>query len=274
MRRETPYAVVGGICGVVYEYCWYLRGLEQWFMDMLTQPEFCEALLDCTLRFWLDWCRGFLDEVGDQIDVVMIGDDLAGQKGPLFQPDFYRRIVKPRQKQLAQYIRSRTKAKIWYHTCGACTEYIPDLLDNGIDILNPVQISAAGMDPAGLKARFGDRLVFWGGAIDTQHVLPRATPETVREEVRRNLEALEARRRLRLQQRPQHPGRRPGGEHRRPVRRRLRVRVLCLRRRCNPVPAEQHFAFVTCQVGARGRSRPRRPRAGPSAAPPFPGPVS
>ena len=188
LRRETPYAVVSGIAGVVYEICWYLRGLEQWFLDMLTEPEFCEALLDCTLRFWLDWCRAFFDEVGDLVDVVMIGDDLAGQTGPLFRPDFYRRVVKPRQKRLVEYIRSRTAAKIWYHTCGACTEFIPDLLDNGIDILNPVQISAAGMEPAALKGRFGDRLVFWGGAIDTQHVLPFAAPEEIRREVRRNLE--------------------------------------------------------------------------------------
>ncbi len=187
LRRETPYAIVSGIGGVVYEICWYMRGLEQWFMDMVQQPEFCEALLDRTLKFWLDFYRGFLDEVGDLVDVIMIGDDLTGQKGPLFRPDFYRRVVKPRQKQLVQYIRSRTQAKIWYHTCGSCMEYIPDLLDNGIDVLNPVQISAANMDPALLKSRFGERLSFWGGAIDAQHVLPVASPETIREHVRRNL---------------------------------------------------------------------------------------
>jgi uroporphyrinogen decarboxylase len=188
IRRHTPYALVSGISGVVYEICWYLRGLETWFMDMLTQPEFCEALIDQTLKFWMDWFRVFLDEVGDLVDVIMIGDDLAAQKGPLFRPEFYRSIVKPRHKQLVQYIRSRTGAKIWYHTCGACTEYLPDLLDNGIDILNPVQISACGMEPDGLKARFGKRLVFWGGAIDAQHVLPRASAQAVREEVRKNLE--------------------------------------------------------------------------------------
>jgi uroporphyrinogen decarboxylase len=188
LRNETPYAVVSGISGVVYEICWYLRGLEQWFVDTTTQPEFCEALLDATLRFWSDWFRLFLDEVGDLVDVIMIGDDIAGQSGPLFRPDFYRRIVKPRHKQLVQYIRSRTEAKIWYHTCGSCAEFIPDLLDNGIHALNPVQISAAGMDPATLKRDFGDRVIFWGGAIDAQHVLPVATPEVVREHVRRNLE--------------------------------------------------------------------------------------
>lgn len=188
LKKETPYAVVSGIAGVVYEYCWYMRGLEQWFMDMLSQPEFCAALLDQTLKFWVDWFRGFFDEVGDLVDVIMIGDDLTGQTGPLFRPDFYRRVVKPRQKQLVQHIRSRTSAKIWYHTCGACMCYLPDLIDNGIHIINPVQIGAKDMSPAELKAKFGKQLVFWGGAIDAQHVLPTASPEVVHEHVRRNLE--------------------------------------------------------------------------------------
>jgi uroporphyrinogen decarboxylase len=189
LRQETPYAVVSGISGVVYEICWYMRGLEQWFMDMLERPEFCEAMLDRTLRFWLDWFQVFLDEVGDVVDVIMIGDDLAGQGGPLFRPDFYRQVVQPRHRQLVQFIKSRTSAKVWYHTCGACRDFIPDLLENGIDALNPVQISAAQMDPEQLKTEFGDRLVFWGGAIDAQHVLPHADPDTVREHVRKNLQA-------------------------------------------------------------------------------------
>ena len=189
LRNETPYAVISGISGVVYEICWYMRGLENLFIDMMTQPQVLEAIIDRTLGFWLDWFRLFLDEAADVVDVIMIGDDLAGQNGPLFAPRLYRQIIKPRQKRLVQYIRSRTKAKIWYHTCGSVLEYLPDLLDNGIDILNPVQISAKGMDPARLKAEFGDRLVFWGGGIDAQHVLPRASPREVREHVRRNLEA-------------------------------------------------------------------------------------
>ena len=190
IRNGTPYPVISGISGVVYEICWYMRGLENLFIDMMDQPQVLEAIIDRTLEFWLGWFRLFLDEVGDVVDVIMIGDDLAGQDGPLYPPRIYRSIVKPRQKRLVQYIRSRTKAKIWYHTCGSCTTYIPDLIDNGIDILNPVQVSAKDMDPARLKAEFGDRLVFWGGAIDTQHVLPTATPEEVREHVRRNVEAL------------------------------------------------------------------------------------
>ena len=188
LRRQTPYALSTGIGGVVYETCWYLRGLERWFLDMIENPAFCEALLDRMLAFWLGYYTEFLKEIGDLVDVVMIGDDLGGQSGPLFSPDFYRRIVKPRQKRLVRHIKGLTPAKIWYHTCGSVRRLIPDLLDNGIDILNPVQISAADMDPRNLKAEFGDRLVFWGGAIDTQRVLPFVGPAEVQEHVRRNLE--------------------------------------------------------------------------------------
>ena len=189
LRNNTPYAVVSRISGVVYETCWYMRGLEQWFCDMIAQPEFCQALIDRILEFWMDWFSMFLDDVGDVVDVIMIGDDLAGQTGPLFSPEFYKTVVKPRHKTLVQYIRSRTTAKIWYHTCGACRAHIPDLLDNGIDILNPVQISADNMVPEELKRDFGDKVVFWGGAIDTQHVLPTATPEEVAKQVRRSIGA-------------------------------------------------------------------------------------
>ena len=186
---ETPYAVVSGISGVVYEICWYLRGLEQWFMDMLTQPEFCEALLDQTLQFWLDWFRLFLDEVGDLVDVIMIGDDLAGQNGPLFRPDFYRRVVKPRQKRLVA---------------------VHPLADDGEDLVShlrrvrrvhprparqrrrhpqPGADQRGGHGPGGAEGAIRrPDWSFWGGAIDAQHVLPSASPEEVREHVRRNLE--------------------------------------------------------------------------------------
>ncbi len=189
IQQTTPYAVSTGIGGVVYEICWYMRGLERWFMDMMENPSLCEALLDKTLKFWLDYYTGFMKEIGDIIDVVMIGDDLAGQNGPLFPPEIYRSVVKPRQKKLVQHIKCLTKSKIWYHTCGAVVEYIPDLIDNGIDILNPVQITAKDMVPGVLKKRFGEALVFWGGGIDSQHVLPFATPDKVKSDVRNNLEA-------------------------------------------------------------------------------------
>ena len=190
LSQNRSFALSSGICGVTYEICWYMRGLERWFLDMVENPAFCEALLDRTSRFWVDWMEGFLGEVGGLLDVIMIGDDLAGQDGPLFSPSFYRSVVKPRQRAVIDAIRRRTGARIWYHTCGSCLDLIPDLLDNGIDILNPVQIGARSMDPAVLKKRFGKRLVFWGGGIDSQHILPFATPEQVRAETRRNIKTL------------------------------------------------------------------------------------
>ena len=165
-----------------------MRGLERWLMDTIENPEFCEALLDQTLKFWIDFHTGFMKAVGDIADVVMIGDDLAGQHGPLFRADFYRNIVKPRQKKLVQHIKSLTDTKIWYHTCGGCASLIPELLDNGVDIINPVQVSAAGMDAQDLKDRFGKDVVFWGGGCDSQHILPFASPEEVKADSKKYIE--------------------------------------------------------------------------------------
>jgi uroporphyrinogen decarboxylase len=189
LQRNTPYAVIGGISGVVYETCWYLRGLEQWFCDLLTDPPFCEALLDKILGYWLDWFGPYLAEIGDILDVVMVGDDLCGQTGPLFNPQTYRRLVQPRHRRLLDFIHSKTRAKVWYHTCGSCQALIPDLIKNGVEILNPVQTSAPGMDPFELKSRFGRELVFWGGGCDAQRVLPSGSPAEVSAEVRLALRA-------------------------------------------------------------------------------------
>jgi uroporphyrinogen decarboxylase len=188
IKKNTPYALSSGICGVTYEICWYMRGLERWFIDMIENPAFCETLIDRTAQYWVDWMKGFLGEVGDLLDVIMIGDDLAGQQGPLFSPAFYRKVVRPRQQRVIDTIKQHTRAKIWYHTCGNCRPYIPDLIEMGVDILNPVQISARSMEPASLKERFGKEIVFWGGGIDAQKVLPFTTPDQVREAVRQNLE--------------------------------------------------------------------------------------
>lgn len=186
--NETPYALSTGICGVVYETCWYMRGLERWYMDMIENPMFCEALLDQLARYWIDFFTGYMKETGDLVDVVMIGDDLASQNGVLFSPKFYRNVVKPRQKKVVKHLKSLTNAKIWYHTCGSCIEYIDDLIDNGVDILNPIQISAKNMDPSFLKKRYGNKIVFWGGGIDSQHILPWESPEVIKAHVKKNIE--------------------------------------------------------------------------------------
>lgn len=188
MRKNTPFALSSGISGVTYEMCWYMRGLEQWFADVLEDTALCEALLDRTSQYWVEWMEGFLGVVGDVLDIIMIGDDLTGQDGPIFAPKFYREIVRPRQRRVVDTIKKHSKAKIWYHTCGDCSEYIPDLIDMGVDILNPVQINTRGMNPSDLKSKYGNDIVFWGGGIDSQRILPFATPAQVREAVKKNVE--------------------------------------------------------------------------------------
>jgi uroporphyrinogen decarboxylase len=124
------------------------------------------------------------------VDVVFYGDDVAIQNGPLLAPEMYRKFVKPWHQKVFDGIRAYTQARILYHSCGSVYSLIPDLIDLGIDALNPVQVSAAQMgDTAHLKREFGGRLAFWGG-IDTHRVLPRGTPEEVREEVRRRIRDL------------------------------------------------------------------------------------
>lgn len=184
MSEETEYALVSGITGVVFEICWYMRGLENLYVDMLEQTRYVEKLLDHTLNFWIDYLDTFLREVGEYLQVICVGDDLAMQSGPLFSPKTYKTLVKPRQKALYSTIREKTAAKLWYHSCGSVVELLPEIIDNGCQIVNPVQISAKGMDPAALKERFGDQIVFWGGGVDTQGVYSHGTPDEVRGQVR------------------------------------------------------------------------------------------
>ena len=143
--------------------------------------------MDRVLEIFVERTERIMGEIGDFVDIVYVADDLGAQNGPLFSPDIYRKILKPRQRKLFEAIKRKSGAKILYHSCGAVVAFVDDLAEIGVDILNPVQTSAAGMDPKTLKARFGDKVCFWGG-IDTQQVLPFGKPEEVREEVRKRIE--------------------------------------------------------------------------------------
>lgn len=186
LRRETDCAIVCGTPASIVEIYRNLRGTENLYTDMVTNQELFETVADRILGFWLDWFSLFLDQVGDLVDVILLADDLAGQHGPLFSPELYRRLIKPRHTLLIRHISSRTPAKICYHSCGAVTAFIPDLIEAGIRILNPIQLSAKGMDPADLKTRYATQLTLWGGAIDAQ-LLPCLTPNQIRENVALNL---------------------------------------------------------------------------------------
>jgi uroporphyrinogen decarboxylase len=128
----------------------------------------------------------YLDLVGPTIQMIKMGDDLGAQNGPLMSPRTYRAVIKPYHKELFDFIRTRTRARIFLHTCGSVYRLLPDLIDAGVEVLNPVQVSAVDMDTRRLKAEFGDRLSFMG-AIDTQRVLPFGTPDEVKREVERRI---------------------------------------------------------------------------------------
>jgi uroporphyrinogen decarboxylase len=189
LRGRTDRALFGmAPCGHdLFNQLLRVRGMAEGLMDLLANPEFAEAFLDRLTETIIIAQSRFLNEVGDLIDIHFTADDLTGQNGPLISPAVYRRMIKPRWATIIQAIKARTKAKIFYHTCGAATVFLPDLIEIGVEIINPVQVSAAGMDTALLKRKYGRNLSFWGGGCDTQRVLDRGTPAEVREEVRRRI---------------------------------------------------------------------------------------
>lgn len=159
-------------------------------MDFATQPEVIVAVMKRARDATLEMARRFLDEVGRYLDVVATGDDIGAQTGLQISPAMFREFIYPLQSEQFAVFRSGTDAKIFYHTCGDVYSVIEDLIDEGVDILNPVQITAGEMqDVERLKDRFGDRLSFWGG-VDTMRVLPGQSEAEVRAEVDRRLDIL------------------------------------------------------------------------------------
>jgi uroporphyrinogen decarboxylase len=185
-RDENLYASMGTPwLAFPLERAFALQGTDNFLANLAGEPEFAEALLWKTQTLCKTLMDGFLRECGDLIDMVKIGDDLGSQVGLLMSPAMYRRMLKPIHADLIAFIKQRTKASVVFHTDGDVYDLLPDFIEIGVDVLNPVQASAGGMsDFAGLKRRFGDNLVFCGG-IDTHHVLPNGTPDEVRAEVRR-----------------------------------------------------------------------------------------
>lgn len=182
--------VLAGPCAGIAEVTSWLRGYEQYYLDLGRRPEFVAYMLDRLVAFKCAYWERALREVGDLVDIVVEADDLAGQQSLLMSPDTYRELIKPRHQRLFTFIKGQAAVKIFFHSCGAVRPLIGDLIDAGIDILNPVQVSAKGMNPYELKQEFGKELVFWGGGVDTQRVLCDGSPKDVREDVRRNIEAL------------------------------------------------------------------------------------
>jgi len=177
---EKQGVFIGGLSAGIMEMAAWMRGFDNYFSDFVANEKLLVALMRKVMELKMAYWDRALSLIGDNVDAVNEADDFAGQYKMLISPAMYRRIVKPLHKELFDFIHARTKAKLFFHSCGSIRPVIPDLIEIGVDVLNPVQVSATGMDSAELKREFGSDIVFWGGGVDTQRVLGDGTPEEVR----------------------------------------------------------------------------------------------
>ena len=189
LYNETDYAIKAAVpMNSFLEFSLWMRGFEQFFVDLASNEDFVNALLDKELELQKGFYEVLLDAVGDYIQVIETSDDLGTQRGPQISLEMYRKFIKSRQKEINDFIHDRTDAKVFQHSCGSVYLFIPDLIEIGLDILEPIQPLAKDMEPEKLK-EFGDKLCFWGG-IDIQRILPYGTPEEVQEHVRSKIKML------------------------------------------------------------------------------------
>ena len=190
--RAAGYAVVlkDGFAGI-FEFAQRIVGMENLLMMMITNEKVSCALFDKLLEMKLDYWQTALAELGNLVDIVTYADDYGTQTSQIISPDMFRRLLKPRVKILFDaFARLAPHAKRFFHSDGNVRPLLPDFLEIGVDILNPIHIRAKDMEPEALKRDFGRDLVFWGGGVDTQGVLPNGTPQEVKDDVHRNIEAL------------------------------------------------------------------------------------
>jgi len=179
LRESTDRAIVGLFGGNMFEFPQMLFRMDNYLMFLGLYPDkvlqFSEKLCALHMKSLEKW----LGAVGPYIDIILFGDDLGGQRGPLISPKMYRQMIKPFHRKLWHRAKELADVKVMLHCCGGVRELMGDLIDAGLDAINPVQINAAGMDPAELKARFGSRITLWGGGCDTRDILPHGSPGQV-----------------------------------------------------------------------------------------------
>lgn len=188
LEEEQRALVVGNLSAGIFEMYLWTRGFTDGYADFIGRPAISQKIMHRFLDMQLAYWEKMFDALGDMIDVVQLADDFAGQRDMLISPSSYRKYLKPLHKELFDFIRCRSRAKIFLHSCGSIRKVIPDLIEIGLDIINPVQVSATGMDSAELKREYGRDLVFWGGGVDTQRAFDENhTAEEVREDVKRRI---------------------------------------------------------------------------------------
>lgn len=183
LRNSTDRALVMSGGAKFLEMGFFLRRMDHFLMDLYIDPEPATALLDKLLDLHMAGLEKKLRAVGDLVDVIRFGDDLGMTTGPLIDTNIFSKYFKPRYTELCNYVKQHSNMKIFFHSCGGIRPLIPDLIDAGFDILNPVQTNCEGMDAIELKRSFGNDIAFWGGGVDTSSVLPSGKPQQVRRDV-------------------------------------------------------------------------------------------
>ena len=190
LYNNYNYAVVGNLCIHLYAACQFLRGFNNFMMDLISNKKLARFLLESQIEAYLPRIDKYINAVGDYIDIILVNDDLGMQNGLQVSKELYIEMIKPYQKKLWSYVKDKSKKPLLLHSCGAISSIIPDLIECGVDASNPIQVSAVGMDTKKLKKEFGSDIVFWGGGCDTQNVLPNGTVKEVRDEVKKRINDL------------------------------------------------------------------------------------
>lgn len=190
LRARTDRALMVVIGCNLFEWGTFLRRLDNFLVDLVMDQANVERLLDALVEIHLKTLEKVCAAVGDIVDVARFGDDLGADKGPFMSPKTYRQLFKPRHKLMTDYVKQHSQMHTFLHSCGSIYKLLPDLIEAGFEIINPVQTIARDMEPQRLKQEFGKDLTFWGGGVDTRFTLNRGTPEQVKDNVRANIEAL------------------------------------------------------------------------------------
>lgn len=188
LRASSDRALMVVVGCNLFEWGTFLRRMDGFLCDLAAEPETVEALLDALLVRHLATLEKVCRAVGDVADICRFGDDLGTNGGPFMSPAMYRRYFRPRHAQLCAHVHRHSRMKTFLHSCGSIQALLPDLIAAGFEVINPVQTNCRDMEPERLKREFGRDICFWGGGCDTRHVLPRATPEEVKRQVRERLE--------------------------------------------------------------------------------------
>lgn len=187
-RENSDYGLVGQFAGNMMDLGLFMFGQQRFLEMMALEPDLVKHFFNRAADWHVSTLRVYLEAVGTDLDVIQMADDLGGQQGPLISLDMYRRLLQPAHARVYGFIRENFHGTLLMHNCGSIRQFLPDLIEAGVQAINPVQVTAAHMDPQGLKRDFGKHLVFWGGGSDTQTVLPFGTPAEVVSQVRERME--------------------------------------------------------------------------------------